>query len=92
MCTCGIAIATQQAMPAKARTACSALGERPSGVVAAPPAAAGRAGSAGARGRSMRASGSIVTTHTAPITRCVWRQPIVPMPHCSSGGHSVPAR
>ncbi len=93
ICTCGIAIATQQAMPAKARMACNTFGGRPSGRAGAASAMpAGLGGGSGARRRRAKASGSITMRQVAPITRCAWRQPMVEMPHCSSGGHRVPAK
>ena len=86
-------MATQQARPATNSSAISALGEMPS--------ARSRAGARrrrdampcdGARRRSSKISGSMVTTQNTPMPIWVARQPCVAMKYWSSGGQIVPAR
>ena len=69
MCTCGIAMATQQATPATHSSACSVFGETPSepgAAVAAAPACE-RHATRRAAGAAAAISGSIVTTQKMPI-------------------------
>ena len=72
MCTCGIAIATQQATPAMQSSACACPIEKPNGRVdtsVATPLRLGAACAAGGRGRSINASSGIVTTQNRPRPR-----------------------
>ncbi len=94
MCTCGIAMATQHAMPATHSKAISVFGEMPSRPCAwAAIVPATFMSCRGARRRSGRiASGSMVTAHSTPIPMWVARQPSVAMKCCTTGGQIVPAR
>ena len=91
MCTCGIAIATQQAIAAIASSPCKVLGLRPS-VPWCPPVAPISTCSTGERRRSNNASGTIVTRQKIAMPRCVARQPLVSMKCWMIGGHTAPER
>ncbi len=91
MCTCGIAIATQQAMPAIASSPCSVFGLSPS-VPRTCVTTPGAACSTGVGRRIIRISGIIVTMQKMPMPICVARQPSLTMKCCTIGGQTAPER
>ncbi len=69
MCTCGMAMATQQATPATHSSHCACAGGRPKGRsvgTARPAAAAATGATAGGRWRMYSASTAMPMPHTSP--------------------------
>ena len=94
MCTCGIAMATQQATPATHSSAISVLGDTPSvpraPLDAAPAASAAMRGGAAPQQQDQRQHGDDAEQADADLGRRASRR--VAMKYCTSGGQIVPAR
>ena len=73
MCTCGMAMATQQAIPARASNAFKAVGDRFTRASIA--ALGGSCASISARWRSRKANGTMVTITKIPVAKYASRQP-----------------
>ena len=93
MCTCGIDMATQHAMPATMRSTCRRAGEtRDRLVSAAVTGAATGPRETGEGRRSARIKGSIVRVVTRPTPTRVGRHPCVAVKCWRIGGQTAPAR